>query len=80
MVNSYIFVEDVVIYKFKTKESEINVAPLCVGSVSKDCSVNNMKKTGLYGYIYDFSVAYDSIDVDDILGIHKYLLKKHDIK
>ena len=39
-----------------------------------------MKKTGLYGYIYDFSVDYDSIDVDDILDIHKYLMKKRDIK
>ena len=39
-----------------------------------------MKKTGLCGYIYDFSVDYDSIDVDDILDIHKYLIKKRDIK
>ena len=28
----------------------------------------------------DFSVDYDSINVDDILDIHKYLMKKHDIK
>ena len=29
----------------------------------------------------DFSVDYDSInDVDDILDIHKYLMKKYDIK
>ena len=33
------------------------------------------KKTGLFGYVY-----YDSIDVDDILDIHKYLMKKYDIK
>ena len=31
----------------------------------------------LYGYAYAFSVDYDSIGVDDI---HKYLMKKHDIK
>ena len=36
-----------------------------------------MKKTGLNGYVYDFSVDYDAIDVDDILDIHKYLMKKH---
>ena len=29
--------------------------------------------------IYDFLVDYDSIDVDDISDIHKYLMKKHDI-
>ena len=39
-------------------------------------SVGNMKKTGLYGYVYNFSVYYDSIDVDDILDIHNYLMKK----
>ena len=32
-----------------------------------------MKKTGLYGYVYDFSVNYNSIDVLDILDIHKNL-------
>ena len=33
-----------------------------------------MKKTGLDGYVYDFSVDYDSIDVDYILDIHKYYI------
>ena len=35
-----------------------------------------MKRTGLHGYVYDFSVDYDAIAVDDILNIHKYLIKK----
>ena len=38
--------------------------------------VDNMKKTGLHGYIYDFSVGYDAIADDDILDIHRYLMKK----
>ena len=29
--------------------------------------------------MYDFSVAYDATDVDDIKDIHKYLMKKNDI-
>ena len=29
---------------------------------------------------YDFSVGYDAMAVDDIIHIHKYLMKKHDIK
>ena len=29
-----------------------------------------MKKTGLNGYVYDFSVDYDAIAVDDILDIY----------
>ena len=28
------------------------------------------KKTGLNGYVYDFSIDYDAIAVDDILDIH----------
>ena len=35
-----------------------------------------MKKAGLNGYVYDFSVEYDGIAVDNILGIHKYLIEK----
>ena len=53
---------------------------MCLGNISKDFSVDNMKKIGLNGYDYDFSVDYDAIPVDDILDIHKYLMKKHDIK
>ena len=30
-----------------------------------------MKKTGYYGYLYDFSVDYDVIEVNDILDIYK---------
>ena len=38
-----------------------------------------MKKTGLTGYVYDFSVDYDAIAVNDILDIYKYLMKKNGI-
>ena len=59
-----------------TEITEIVATPLCLGNISKDWSVDNMKKTGFNGYIYDFSVDYDAIVVDDILDIHKYLMKK----
>ena len=36
-----------------------------------------MKKTVLNGYVYDFSGDYDAIAVDDLLDIHKYLMKKN---
>ena len=49
---------------------------LCLGNVSKDFSPSNTKKTRFNGYIYDFSVDYDLVDVDDIKDIHKYLVKK----
>ena len=67
------------IIKFKAKYSEIVATPLCLGNISKDFSVDNMKKKGLSQYVYDFSVDYDSIAVDDVLGIHKYLMKKNNI-
>ena len=35
-----------------------------------------MKKTGLNGYAYDFSVEYDATDIDDTKDIHKHLMKK----
>ena len=35
------------------------------------------KKAGSNGYGYDFSVDYDAIAADDILDIHKYLMKKN---
>ena len=38
-----------------------------------------MKKTGLNVHVYDFSVDYDAITVDDILDIRNYLMKKNDI-
>ena len=52
---------------------------LYLGNVSKDFSASNMKKTWFNGYIYYFSVDYDSIDVDNMKDIHKYLMKKNDI-
>ena len=74
--NSYLFVNGVEIYKFKAKDSEIVATPLCLWNILKDWSVDNMKKTGSNSYVYDFSVDYDAASVDDILDIHKYLLKK----
>ena len=65
------------IYNFKAKDSEIVARPLCLGNISKDWSIGNMKKTGFTGYVYDFSVDYDVIAVADIED--KYLMKKNKI-
>ena len=70
--DSYVFVNGIEIYKFKAKDCEINAALLCLGNVSKKFSVESMNKSELYKYAYDFSV--------DILDVHKYLMKKHDLK
>ena len=77
--NSYLFVDGTEIIKFKAKVSEIVANLLCLGNISKDFSVYNIKKRGLNGYVYDFSVDFDAIAVDDILDIHKYLMEKNGI-
>ena len=50
-----------------------------LGKLSRDFSVDNMKKTGLDGHVYDFSVDYEAIAVNGILEIYKYLIKKNDM-
>ena len=80
--NSYLFVNDTEIVKFQAKDSMIVPNNLCLGNVSKNVSASNMEKNRFNGYIYDFSVDNDdddSIDVDNIKEIHKYLMKKNDI-
>ena len=53
---------------------------LCLQNISGDFSVNNMKKTGLNGCVYNFSVDYIAFDTKSIIDIHKYLIEEHDIK
>ena len=77
--NSYLFVNGTEIHTLEAKDSEVVATLLCLGNISKDFSVDNMKKAKLNGYVYDFSVYYDDVVVDDILDIHKYLMKKNDI-
>ena len=77
--NSYLFINGTEIYKFKSKDSEIHAYSLCLRNISKDWSIDNMKKTGLKGYLYDFITDYHYISVSDILDIHKYLMEKNEI-
>ena len=78
--NSFLLVSATKMHQFKAKDSEIKRYPLNLGNISKDFPVRNLKKTGLNGYVYDFSVDFNGIVLNDILDIHKYLMKKHDIK
>ena len=77
--NSYLFVNGTEIIKFKAKDSKIVSSPLCLGNISKEWSTDNIKKTRLTGYVYDFSVDYDAVTVADINDIHKYLIDKNEI-
>ena len=39
-----------------------------------------MKKSGLSRCVCDFSIDYRAFDISNIIDIHKYLMKKHNIK
>ena len=77
--NCYLFVNDTKIIKFKAKYSGIVATGLCLGNIWKCWLVDNMKDTILNGHVYDFSVDFDAIAVDDIKNIHNYLMKKNNI-
>ena len=49
--NSYLFVNGTEIIKFKAKDSEITAYPLCLGNISKDWSVDNMKKNWIKSWL-----------------------------
>ena len=64
------------IHGIKSKDPETAATLFCLGNISKDWSVDKMKKTGLNGYVSDFTVDYSNTAADDILDIHSYLMKK----
>ena len=43
--NNYVFVNGTEIYKFKAKDSQIVANPLCLGNISEDYSVDNLRDT-----------------------------------
>ena len=79
------FVNGKEIVKFKAKDSAIVATPLCLGNISKDWSVDNMKNTGLNEYVYEFNVDYRSFNnpvevVNYVPFFHNYLMLKCNIK
>ena len=78
--SSYLFVNGKDVINFKAKDFEIELYPLCLGSISKDFDLRYMEKTGLTGYIYDFTIDYWAIANDKILHIHKYYIEQCNIK
>ena len=78
--NCFFFVNATKIYQFKANKSEIKNYALCLNNISKDFTINNMKKAGLKGTVNFFSVNLNPIDILDfdtnnILDIHRYLMK-----
>ena len=63
-------------YQFKAKNSEIKDYILCLVNISKEFTINNMKKSWSKGSVNFFSVDLNPIDANDILDMHKCLMKK----
>ena len=83
--DSYLFVNGKEIVRFKAKDFAIVATPLCLGNISKDWSVNNMKKTGLNGYIFEFCVNYEAFNpplvaTKAVPFLHVYFMAKCKIK
>ena len=52
-----------------------------LGKSERSMDDKGVKKTGLYGNIYDFGVDYEQIvGVGPISDFHRYLMIKHNIK
>ena len=75
--NSYLFVNGREIIKFKAKDLEIVEDPICLGNISKDFPESNIKKTGLYGSVYYFSIDRNATASNDVLDAHNYLIKMY---
>ena len=74
--NSFLFVNATKLYQFKAQDSEIKDHALCLGDISKDGTINDIAKTGLKGVVIFFSVDFNPITSNDILDIHRYLMKR----
>ena len=50
---------------------------ICLGSVSKDFTKDEMREILLNVVAYDFSIDRSPTEKGDILNIHEYLIKKN---
>ena len=73
--DSYLFVNGKEVIKFKAKNQSVP-GKLSLGNISAEFNQADRKSTGLYGYVYHFSVDYQVIGNDKILDINQYLIKK----
>ena len=76
--NSFLFVTTTKICQFKANNSEIKDYALCLSNTSKDFTNYNLKKkkkTGLKGVAKFVLVDFNPSDTNDILDIHKYLMR-----
>ena len=81
--NSYLFVKGQRVTQFKAKDSVIKenagVTVAYSSSTIGRLLSKNINEIKMHENIYDFSVEYSDISNEEILKIHKYLMKKNGV-
>ena len=87
--NSFLLIKGRKVTQFKAKDSVFNNArvltlgaptvPVYPSGANNRLSPKNVNDTKLYGNVYDLSVDYSPISNENILKIHKYLMKKNSL-
>ena len=77
--DSYLFVNGTEVIKFKAKNQSV-LGKLSLGNISAEFNQVDRKLTGLYRYVYDFSIDYNAITKVKIYDIQRYLMEKNNIK
>ena len=74
--DSFLFVNATKIYQVKAKDSRVQTYQLCVGNISEDFAINNLKKKRLKGSVELFFVDYRPTITNKISGIYRFLMKE----
>ena len=69
--NRFLFVNVTKTYQLKAKDSDIKPCTLCLGNISRDFTIDNVKKTGLNRVVKVFHVDYHASDTNNILDIYR---------
>ena len=88
--HSYLLLNSQKVTQFKANNSVINgtnTRIITLESLSRSypsgtnnrLSEKNINDTKMYGNVYDFSIDYSTISNDEILKVHKYLMKKNGV-
>ena len=75
-MNSFFFINAVKNYHFKSNDPDIKPYLLYLGNISKDFTLDRMKKSWLKRSIKIISIFCNAIDTSNILDIHRYLMKE----
>ena len=78
--NSYLFVNGQKVTQFKAKNTEIGTNKMFIGTLGiLSLSPKNVNDIKMCGNVYDSSVDYSTISNENILKIHKYLMKNNGV-